>query len=185
MNTVIAKILGGVDEMGYMYSHMTDRQDICPICKNRITDIPNLEYKVKKKSSDFLATYDHYFIVSQKFKDFCELNKYENLEFTQLAYSKDFFSIRINNIFPLDYVRRKTKFINYRECCGSYDEIIGATPAFNKEDCSLISNDFIFRTEYRFGSYAFKHYNIIIGLETIKKLKESNLKGLLYDNVYF
>lgn len=184
METIVAKSLIGVDEKGYMYQHSTQRPDVCPVCKNRIKDVPNLDYKVKRKTCDFLVTYDHYFIVSKEFKDFCELNEYENLEFTQLNYSKDFFVITIKSIFPLDYDRRKTKFINYRECCGSYDEIIGANPAFNKEDYPLTSNDFIFRSEYRFASYAFKNYDIIIGLETMQKLKKAQMKGLYYDNVF-
>lgn len=183
METVIAKSLIGVDEKGYMYQHSTQRPDVCPICKNRIKDVPNLDYKVKRKTCDFLVTYDHYFIVSKKFKDFCELNKYENLKFVQLNCSKYFF-IFIKNIFRLDYDRRKTRFINYRECCGSYDEIIGANPAFNKEDYPLTSDDFIFRSEYRFASYAFKNYDIIIGLETMQKLKKAQMKGLYYDDIF-
>lgn len=184
MDTVVAKILIGVDEKGYMYPDTTHRPDVCPVCRNRVKDVPNLDYRVKRKTCDFLVTYDHYFIVSRQFKDFCELNKYQNLEFTQLTYSKDFFIITVNNIFPLDYVRRKTKFINLRECCGNYDEIIGASPAFKREDYSLMSDDFIFRTEYRFASYAFKNYNIIIGMQTMQKLEKAKLKGLYYDNVF-
>lgn len=183
MDTVVAKILIGGDEKGYMYPHSTLRPDVCPVCKNRIKDVPNLEYKVKRKSSDVIVTYDHYTIVSDRFKDFCEQNKYENLVFTKLINSEGYF-FEVNNIFPLDYVRRNTRFINYRECCGSYDEIIGASPAFKKEDFLLYTDDFIYRTEFRFASYAFKGYNIIVGLETMKKLKEAKLRGLYYDNVF-
>ena len=55
--------------------------------RNRIADIANLDYKVKNKKGNFLGTYDHYIIVSQKFKDFCEENHYEGLEFIQLPKS--------------------------------------------------------------------------------------------------
>ncbi len=184
MDTVVAKILIGGDENGYMYPHSSLRPDVCPVCKNRIKDVPNLGYKVKRKSSDVIVTHDHYTIVSERFKDFCVENNYDNLVFTKLIKSEGYYFFEVNSIFPLDYVRINTRFINYRECCGSYDEIIGVEPAFKKEDFLLISDDFIYRTEHRFASYAFKHYNIIVGLRTMRKLKEAKLRGLYYDNVY-
>lgn len=184
MDTVVAKILNGSDENGYMYKHITIRPDVCPICKNRIEDVPNLSYKVKKKHLDFIVTYDHYTIVSQKFKDFCDVNKYQGLEFIPLLKSEGFYCFKANNVFELDYERRKTKFIKYNDCCGSFDETIGATPAHLKNGNSIISNDFIYRSEYRFASYAGKDYLTIIGLNTMKRMKQAKFKGLYYDNVF-
>ena len=55
MDTVVAKILIGGDENGYMYPHSSLRPDVCPVCKNRIKDVPNLGYKVKRKSRGLIV----------------------------------------------------------------------------------------------------------------------------------
>lgn len=88
------------------------------------------------------------------------------------------------DVFDLDYERRKTKFIKHNDCCGSFDETIGATPAYLKNGISIISNDFIYRSEYRFASYADKGYLTIIGLDTMGKMKQAKMKSLYYDNVF-
>lgn len=154
METVIAVKLSGIDENGYMYPHATVRPDVCSICKNRIKDVPNLAYKVKKKHANLLATYDDYLIVSQKMKDFCELNQYEDVEFIALPESSGFYYFTVHKVYELDYEKQKTKFINYRNCCGNYDEIIGSS-FFTKKGFSMETDDFIRRTEFRFASYAF------------------------------
>ena len=45
---MVAKIIVGTDEKGFVYPKVQERTDICPICKNRIADVANLDYKVKR-----------------------------------------------------------------------------------------------------------------------------------------
>lgn len=182
MDTVVAKILVGGDENGYMYPNSTIRPDVCPVYKNRIRDVPNLSYKVRKKTADFLATYDHYTIVSERFKNFCEQNKYEGLEFIALPKSQNFYYFTAYSIYKLD-PQRFLKFLNYRDCCGSYDEIISPRLC-TKKDFYTRKDDFIYRTEFRFGSYSFKNYRFVVGLETMSRLKQAKMKGLYYEDVF-
>ena len=43
---MVAKIIVGTDEKGFVYPKVQERTDICPICKNRIADVANLDYTV-------------------------------------------------------------------------------------------------------------------------------------------
>ena len=178
---MVAKIIVGTDEKGFVYPKVQERTDICPICKNRIADVANLDYKVKNKKGNFLGTYDHYIIVSQKFKDFCEENHYEGLEFIQLPKSPMFYYFIVHNIYELDY--KESLFLNYRDCCGSYDEIV-RIPRYCKQDFYMDTDDFICRSEYRFASFSNKSYLIVVGLETADKLKKAGFKNIYFDNVY-
>lgn len=104
--------------------------------------------------------------------------------FTKLTDSTGYYFFMPQDIYILDYIHRKTRFLNKRECCGSYDEIIGATPAYKLSSFSTESNDFINRSEYYFGTKGCKDPLIIIGLETEQKMKAFGIKGVSYINVY-
>ena len=106
------------------------------------------------------------------------------MQFTAITASPGFYHFRPNGIYRLDYARRETMFINKRDCCGSYDEVIGATPAYKEHGFVLPSDDFILCSEYWFGSFEKKSPLIIVGLETKMKIKEYGLKGCEFDYVY-
>lgn len=182
METVVAKIIS-VPDTEYMYDN-ENRPGICPVCHNTLEKIPDIHYKVAKKRADILLTYDGYYIVTEKFKEFCKENKYSNITFTKLADSAGYYFFMPHEIYKLDYIHRKTRFLNKRECCGSYDEIIGATPAYKLSSFSTQSDDFINRSEYFFGTKGCKEPLIIIGIKTQQKMKVAGLKGISYNNVY-
>ena len=119
---MVAKIIVGTDEKGFVYPKVQERTDICPICKNRIADVANLDYK-------------------------------------------------------------ESLFLNYRDCCGSYDEIV-RTPRYCKQDFYMDTDDFICRSEYRFASFSNKSYLTVVGLETADKLKKAGFKNIYFTNVY-
>ena len=182
METVVAKTIS-VPDIEYMYDN-ENRPGTCPVCHNTLEKIPDIHYKVAKKKADILLTYDGYYIVTEKFKAFCKENKYSNVCFTKLTDSTGYYFFMPQDIYILDYIHRKTRFLNKRECCGSYDEIIGATPAYKLSSFSTESNDFINRSDYYFGTKGCKDPLIIIGLETEQKMKAFGIKGVSYINVY-
>lgn len=182
METVVAKIIS-MPDIEYMYDN-ENRPGTCPICHNTLEKIPDVHYKVEKKRADILCTYDGYCIVTEKFKEFCNENKYPNITFIALTDSIGYYFFMPHDIYKLDYIHRKTQFLNKRECCGSYDEIIGATPAYKLSSFSTESDDFINRSEYLFGTKGCKDPLIIIGLKTQQKMKAFGLKGIDYKNVY-
>lgn len=178
----VAKTLHGSDEYGFMYDE--NSPNLCPVCGNTLKQIPNINYKVKKKRGSLLTTYDGYEIVSEKFREFCLINKYPDLLFVPLMNSPGFYFFSSQRIYKIDAVRREVQFINKRECCGSYDEIIGASPAYKYPLFEMDTDDFICRTQYLFGTKDRKGPVFVVGLQTVVKMKEFGLKDLYFRDVY-
>lgn len=178
----VAKYLSGIDVDGYMYESQINRPDCCPICNNRIKDVLDLDVSLKMGKGDFGYTWDHYCIVSEKFKDFCIEGKYPNLEIIPLPKCKNLYFFQPHDTFKVDHERYGTKFTIKRNCCGEYDDVI--RPSIIKAvDLSLPSNDFIMRTELRYASNYEKTFRVIVGTETAKKMKAYGLKGIYFQNI--
>jgi hypothetical protein len=180
-NQVVAKILYGSDLRSYMYLNEKSK-GLCPFCGSVVAQIVNPEFRVKRMASDLAYTYDHYCIVTDRFKEFCETNGYEQLTFIPITNSDCYF-FQPNTIFPLDPVRREIRFKNFCEHCSTYRYVIGATPSYKVQDYEEKA-DFIYRSNYSFGSDDKKSPIIIVGLETMKKMKQAKLKGLYFKDVY-
>ena len=171
-------------EVPHMWEHKEERPGLCPVCHNVLEQIPNMGYKVKKtKSRDIVCTYDGFHIVSQKFKDFCDENGYEDITFVQFPKSPNFYFFLPNKIYPLDYARMRTQFIGYNNCCGQYDAVIGCY-FYRQLTDNVERNDFICRAEYFFADSLNKGPIIIIGTETLKKMIKYGLCGFYCHNVY-
>lgn len=178
METVVAKIIYGVDEDGFVYGSK-DRPDACPVCGNKIKDVYDLDYRLKRKST-LMVTYDGYTIVSQPFKDFCDANGYPGLSFTELTHYPGYYFFFAEKAFELD--PNRIKFNGHHDCCGSADCI--STPfKTKKEGFQIESNDFICRSDVRFGDKGKKFFLIFVGLETEKKMKQFRLKKIYYAKV--
>ena len=180
---VIAKYLSGKDAE-YMYETCEETPGTCPVCNNRLEDVINMSYKIRKKRWDMYDTYDCFCIVTETFKRFCEENDYPDLTFIQITTSPGFYYFMPEGIFKVDDVRSKVKFMNKRECCGSYDEIICSRPFYKSPDFILQTDDFILRTNHRFGSFQMKTQLVIIGLKTMRKMQDYGIKGIYFHNVY-
>ena len=180
---VIAKRIRGIDICdGFMYDTIDNRPDCCPICHNTLSHIPNKE-SIISIQDEICSTSDGYLIISEKFCNFLKENNYSNLRIIPLERSKGLYFFEPMEIFALDYELYGTKFINKRECCGSYDEVI-RPPVIKAKDYKIENNDFIMKAEYLFGSYNKKNPVIIVGIETAKKMKAYGLKGLYFEKIY-
>lgn len=103
MEKLVAKIVIGYD-IAYMYNN-ENRPGTCPICHNIIEQIPDPLYKVPKKKGDLFYTYDHFCIVSEKFKRFCDERAYPHLTFVALTKSVGYYFFVPQDIYKLDYIR--------------------------------------------------------------------------------
>lgn len=182
---IIAKRLSAYD-IKHMYDSVSSMQGLCPVCHNVLRKIPNRDYNIgRHPNSDVFFTYDGFLIVSQKFRDFCLRNEYSGLHFDELPQSYGYYHMLIDNIYKLDYERSRTLFLNKRDCCGSYDEIIGWDPSFRAKDNILDERaDGFYRAEYLGGSFSDKSIEPVIGLVTYKKMIKEKFRGIIYLNVY-
>ncbi|HET7114935.1 MAG TPA: hypothetical protein VFI29_00490 [Hanamia sp.] len=138
-------------------------------------------FKLKSIRYNISSTYDGFVIVSAKFKQFCEIEKYAGLDFILLPNASGFCWFKVNNIIEFDTKMRKTKFLNYNSICKGYEEIIGANPVYLKNPV-LLSEGF-FRTDVCFGSFAGKSPLYLTGEATKKKLLAAGFKEIFFEKI--
>lgn len=81
--------------------------------------------------------------------------------------------------FELHYAKTQRRHVLYLY---NYAFICGET--YKDKNFNLPSDDFILGTATAYGSNETRSINIIVGLKTMKKMKDFKLKGLYYNNVY-
>ena len=172
--SIVAKCIKGEDSGYFAYKHMEDRPDCCPICHNTIFPTPPTDFVFRKRTGDYWCTYDGFYIVSEKFKQFCELHKYPNLTFTPIRKSSGYYFFMTNEIIKMDYERSGTRFLNKRDCCGNYDQVV-VIPDVVAKDETVHVKDFIARAEF-IGGYRYRKSPFIyVGNKTFKMMKEYGL----------
>ena len=178
---ICAKVLFGPD-MGFLYDSEEVMLGRCPVCGNKVEDIPNLSAKIKRRKGNFFNTYDGFTLVSQRFKDFCKKRAYPDLEFEEMTRMKGLYYFLPQREFEL-----KSKTLQWYgrfhfECCGAYDELVTEKKySLQKADNFILpSDDFIYRSNFRFGYSYRKGYLIIVGLQTMKALEDEGMGKLWF-----
>lgn len=178
---VAGKVLYTRDEYKCMYSQGGDEY-CCPYCHTFSQRVPNPSYIVPPRGSDIRITLDGFYIVSQKFKDFCESNSYTGVTFYQFPLSLGHYYMDIiSPVIPI----KLDKVTGASLCpyCGKQEYMhgigISLFPGFK-----LDNDDFIARSDLELGAGDAQQYLILTGLETERKFREAKLKGLIFDNLY-
>lgn len=170
VGTVVAKVFFCDDLNRSMYEDDAF-PGLCPYCHNTIKKIPNLEFVTSTKK-DIVCTYDGFYIVSEKFKGFCDEQGFNDLSFIPLKKSPGHYYFEPQTIFPIDDAN--TIFEHEGEpCpkCGNYRWFGGPHRIFSKHRLTEEAN-FIQRTKEFHGDKCRKFFLIIVGLKTEKLMKE-------------
>ena len=176
MDTMVAKIICGPDADDMYNFHKGEKDPgLCEKCKTRLKMIPNPNYRVRIKGRDFQNTYDGYYIVSERFKSFCEQNNYPNLSFTQTK-TKGYYTFLPQKIYQTSSDIGIT-YSHLNECCDLYSHVYVSHRLYVRDKNFIQEeDDFIARTEILYGDNSYKHYMIVIGNKTYVKMKEFGLK---------
>lgn len=179
---ILGYYISGQDNDSYLNDAFYEKNicDCIDFVKNR-QDFINKDFKIKKTKFDFSYTYDGALIASKRFKDFCEDNSLDNIDFYQLNSQIGFYLVKVNQIVKFDTERRDTRFLELSNSCGEYNEVIGATPIYLKDNIEL-KNGF-YRTDIEFGRGSAKAPLILVDKEGFKLLKKVNFKGLSGEEV--
>ncbi|MBO4827124.1 MAG: hypothetical protein J5506_07835 [Prevotella sp.] len=180
---IVGKLLSGLDLKDYVYEGWRFRHDFCPVCHNTLVPTPPDNYVFRKRTGDVWVSYDGFYIVSTRFKKFCEEQGFPNLIFVPIVSSKGYFFFMTNEIFKFDHIRSDVLFITKRACCGNYDEIIGE-PRFQSPIEKKDLDNFICRDEYYYGSLYNKNQIIIVGSKTQELMMQYGLSNLYFIDVY-
>lgn len=131
-----------------------------------------------RKKLDYSTTYDGFTIVSERFVSLCKNKNVHGVEFSILTSEKAHFIMYINSIVEFDAQLRGTRFINYSSECNGYEEIIGATPVFLKQNTPLNPLGF-YRSDICFGSFHSKAPLFFCGNGIADVLQRERFKGLV------
>jgi hypothetical protein len=145
-------------------------------------DYYNPNFKIKRKVFDLSHCWDTGIIISLKFKEYLVRQKYSRLDFLNFNNDNLFYQLFLKNEVELDPIKRDVRFINKCLVCNNYDEVIGATPCFLKNEMPL--EDGLFKSNLYFGSGNRKEPIILVGTETKEKMKKEKLKGLTFEPIY-
>lgn len=135
----------------------------------------NKDFRLKRKTLDFSATYDGITIVSLKFKEFCLRNRYDNLIFIDLPKTPDFYHFYINNNIIKYGADMKDKLC---ETCGQYESVIG--PTLKAEAITEGLKEGFYQSDLWFGSGNEKSPKFIISPETKQRLEKDKFKNICF-----
>lgn len=181
---ILGYVVTGPDNDSYMLNGVNLSQaEICPACGLLLNfEYHNPDLKPRRATFDLSHCYDLGTIVSLRFKEFCSRHQYTGIRFDSFHASPNYFQFFINNKLKLNATKGEVQFIKKCKHCGRYKEVIGATPAFLKNEERI--PDGFFASDLLFGSDNHKNPLIIVGTETREKLQTEKIKGLWFEPIY-
>lgn len=135
--------------------------------------------KIRVASADALYTYDLKILYSKKFVDFVRDNS--STHFQSIQVSDSFYYILPVRELAFDAAAARTRFLKCCVSCGQFWEIIGATPAFTKDE---VDADGIYATDLAFGTGPNRGPSHIVGLSLMSKLKKQEFRRLCFNEAY-
>ena len=184
------------DNDTWMWDDDDPRLPRCPVCGYRTNFfatnpdyVPKARFKpvyapelAITKQTAMASTYDGQVIVTRLFKEFCQAQGYEGLEFRGFCRDPEHFHFVATRQVQFDTKRSGTRFEKQCPRCGNYESIVPAQPAIIKVPESVA--DAILRTDLLFASGDEKNPVIIVGHETARKIKSAGFRGISFGPVY-
>ena len=150
----------------------------CDQCGRKVNrDYVSETFRVRRRASDLVATYDGYLLVSRRFKEYCVHQKFPGTVFVPLPADAQFLWLRSNRMLPFDVEARRTRKGDFCDVCRAFHTVAGATPAFLTGVSEPIPEGF-YRTDVEFGSGHEQSPLIIVANQTFDRLLSQGFKGI-------
>lgn len=175
-----------------VYGHDNDRYGFreapgvvrCELC-GEIADKWNLRRRIVVHRPDAIAmdistTYDGAVVVSRRFRSAVDDARLTGLTFEEVG--SGYAVLWVDRRVKFDAQTRMTRFENPCARCGTYESVIGATPAFLMPPVDIGAAEFVW-TDIEFGSGDEKSPLLICGDQAAKVLRGAKLKGLDFAEV--
>lgn len=181
---ILGYVVTGPDNDSYMLDGIDLPETItCHACGLLLNfEYHNPDLKLRRPTFDLSHCYDLGVIVSLRLKEFYGRYNYTGARFSTFHASQNYYQFFIDNKIELDAVKRKVQFNKKCKHCNQYKEIIGAVPAFLKDEKSI--PDGFFASDLLFGSGNNRNPIIMVGVETRQKLLTEKIKGLWFEPIY-
>lgn len=162
----------------------SDAERLCPCCRARIKMFPKSRFTIPnpKKYRDMASSEDEYTFVSSDFKQFCQQNGYDKLEFTAIK-TKGFYYLDKSKLPMVRLEHYIHPDVHQCFYCGTTD-VVG-TPIVIKRSGIVDGDDFMVRTDIDDLSGPHGAPDLIIGSRTKEKMEAFGLKNLYFEPVYF
>lgn len=156
---------------------------LCPECRCCIDKsyVPD-NLIMSKASYEISCTYDNRFIVSERFKIYCEDNQITCAKFVLVQAKSRLYELTTDRVVQADPVRRKTYFGDRCNVCGQITEIIGADPCYLKNQNAPLGPGF-YRTDLEYGNGPELSPSLIVGVETKPLLEAGSFKRIIFEKI--
>lgn len=165
------------------YYELAPNRLFCKSCGSYIGEEPYYPSKIslKQKKYDFCFTYDGRLLLSEQAKQFLQDQMLDGVSFRRIDVDPPIFVPIVSEVVHFDAGKRGTRFENRCDLCGSYESVVGATPAFLL-DLDLVQEGNIYVTDLEFGSGREKAPVYIVGerlaIGLKKKFNEIDLEAV-------
>jgi hypothetical protein len=151
----------------------------CDSCGYRLDyKFINPHFKLNRKTLDFSSTYDGVTIVSLKFKEFCNRYGYDNLEFTILPSTPNFYGFAvIENTLPYNFITKE----KLCKKCGQYESVVG--PTLNLDNINEPLTDGFYQSDLWFASGNEKSPVLIIAPSTKANFDKEKFKNICFTKI--
>jgi len=182
------KIIGfgitGLDN-GTTFIGDKSRLACCPTCGARYDFfVHNPEYHMgRKRRSDLLFTYDDVPIITQRFRDFVEINGYPGVH--SLPFKNDMarFHLVVDSVVPYDQTAPGLEMEEFCKTCQRYNSVATGTEGLILDTNAPLDDGF-YRSDLVFGHGHNKTALIVVGMKTRDKMEEYGLKGVCFQPVF-
>lgn len=152
---------------------------VCGVCEQRIDyGAVNPNYRPPKSHYDLCRTFDGTDLVSQRLRDYLELQRLANVTFEPLQTTDRYFVLRCSNILRL--IRPPTsRSEEYCMTCGQYRSVWGNQPETARyEGVEKPLQKGLYVTDVRVGYYPVMGPLLVVGVETWEGMNLEKFKGL-------
>ena len=140
----------------------------CPDCYSPL-DHETISTRVEVRGRSDVFNADGHLIVTERFRDFCLRNGYDDVEFPCVDRKRPLFELRPTRILDVDVERSKPIFCEFCMRCGNFECYLYGQGLY-LQDVNEPLPDGFYRTDLIVGCRSGKHPIIIVAPETRKKI---------------
>lgn len=155
----------------------------CPECYSPLDqEFVSRDVRARMRKDAMIA--DGHIIVSERFRDFCVQNRYEDLVLHEVGKKRKRYELRAKRVLRVDLYRSQPYLGEFCTRCGNFECYLRGKGLFLENVDEPLPDGF-YRTDLIWGCRAGKHPLVLVGAETKRKLLAAGLTGLDFRSVPF
>lgn len=150
----------------------------CPACRSPIDyEAVSRTVKVRGHADTYWA--DGHIIVSERFRDFCRVSGYDDIEFPCVDEKRRLYELRPTRVLQVDIERSEPLLSDFCARCGNFECYMRGRGIF-LYDLTKPLRDGVYRTDLIAGCCLGKSYDIIVAPETRARMAAQGFRKLRF-----